>query len=237
MHNIYRKLEVLDKTSLRCHCGSKENGNITDQTATREKLQSSQEEINNLKNSLYLKNSLEVLSEEHSRLLGQNKKLEAEITNLKEGLASDKQQFREKLSQRDAKIVNCKQEFSDASEKLLQEKSTNTMVTAKMQEMIESIRVKQVSDEKLLVEIKFKQLEEENLGSENEDYSKPASFEEIEKFDFDSSTLHSILPECCVIKSDMQIAYILYANEGSCATLNDGDMLMAFFVLNRAGIG
>ncbi|KAL5228260.1 hypothetical protein ABZP36_016525 [Zizania latifolia] len=260
-------------------------------TATREKLQSSQEEINNLKNSLGLKISLEVLSEEHSRPLGQNKNPEAEIANLKEGFASNKQQFEDKLSQRDAEIVNCRQEFSDASEKLLQEKSTNSTVTLDLQETIESIRVKlaQVSDEKLLVETKFKQLEEETCGSEkynqelsnsiegfseekfryeakiftlhqaienleskfesileiwlafcgykhiyghdynrdrfgvrgkppplfiygmntcNGDYSKPASFEEMEKFDVDSSTLHPILPKCCVIKSDMEIARI-----------------------------
>ncbi|KAL5199901.1 hypothetical protein ABZP36_021104 [Zizania latifolia] len=268
-------------------------------TATREKLQSSQEEINNLKNSLDLKISLEVLSEEHSSLLGQNKNPEAEIANLNEGLASDKQQFEEKLSQRDAEIVNCKQEFSAASEKLLQEKSTNSTVTVELQETIESIRVKleQVSDKKLLVETKFKQPEEETCGSKkynqelsntteglseekfrheakiltlhqaienlesklesileiwlafcdykhiyghdynrdrfgvrgklpplfilygmntcSGDYSKPASFEEMEKFDVDSSTLHPILPECCVIKSNMEIARIQYANGGA----------------------
>ncbi|KAL5222680.1 hypothetical protein ABZP36_027393 [Zizania latifolia] len=169
LHDTYEKLEVLDEKSLRCHCDSKENGSSTDQTATREKLQSSQEEINNLQYSL------EVLSEEHSRLLGQNKKLEAEIANLKEELASDRHQFEERLSQRDAEIVNCRQELTDASEKFLQEKSINSTVTADLQETIESIRLKlgKVSEEKLLVETKFKQLEEEN--SEAEKYSQELS--------------------------------------------------------------
>ncbi|KAL5212047.1 hypothetical protein ABZP36_022894 [Zizania latifolia] len=58
-------------------------------------LQTSQEEINNLQNSL------EVLSEEHSRLLGQNKKLEAEIANLKEKLDSNGQQIEEEIEKID----------------------------------------------------------------------------------------------------------------------------------------
>ncbi|KAG8045808.1 hypothetical protein GUJ93_ZPchr0008g11736 [Zizania palustris] len=191
LRDTCEKLEVLDEKSLRCHCDSKENGNITDQVATREKLQTSQEEeINNLQNSL------EVLSEEHSRLLGQNKKLEAEIANLKEELASDRQQFEEKLSQRDAEIVNCRQELADASDKLLQEKSTNSTVTAELQETIESIRLKlgQVSEEKLLVETKFKQLEEENSVAEkyNQELSNATERLSEEKFMHEAEilTLH-----------------------------------------------
>ncbi|EAY72688.1 hypothetical protein EE612_000464 [Oryza sativa] len=169
LHDANEKLEVLEEKSLRCHCDSKENGNGADQSAINEKLQSSQEEINNLKNSL------EVLSEEHSRLLGQNKKLEAEIVNLKEEIASDRQQYEEKLSRSDAEIDKCRQELADASEKLLQEKLSNSSVTAELQETIESIRIKleEVSEEKLLVENKFKQLEEAN--SEAEKYNQELS--------------------------------------------------------------
>ncbi|KQJ94091.1 xaa-Pro dipeptidase [Brachypodium distachyon] len=46
-------------------------------------------------------------------------------------------------------------------------------------------------------------------------YSKPANFEGIKKFDTDLSTLHPILTECRVIKSDMEIAIIQYANDVS----------------------
>uniref|UniRef100_A0A0D9UX78 NAB domain-containing protein n=1 Tax=Leersia perrieri TaxID=77586 RepID=A0A0D9UX78_9ORYZ len=166
LRDANEKLEVLEEKSLRCRCDSKENGNSDDQSATKEKLQSSQEEINNLKISL------EVLSEENSRLLGQNKKLEAEIVNLKGEIASDRRQFEEKLSHSDAEIDKCRQELAEASEKLLQEKSANSSVTKELQETIESIRLKleKVSEEKLLVEDKFKKLEEAN--SEAEKYNQ-----------------------------------------------------------------
>ncbi|KAG8053356.1 hypothetical protein GUJ93_ZPchr0001g33200 [Zizania palustris] len=169
LRDTYKKLEVLEEKSLRCHCDSRENGNSSDQSATRGKLQSSQEEINDLQHSL------EVLSEKHSRLLGQNKKMEAEIANLKEEFASDTQQFEEKLSQRDAEIVNCRQELAGASQKLLQEKSTNSTVTTELQEAIERIRLKleKVSNEKSLVESKFNQLEEANSAAEK--YSQELS--------------------------------------------------------------
>lgn len=37
----------------------------------------------------------------------------------------------------------------------------------------------------------------------------------IEKFDTDLSTLHPILTECRVIKSDLELALIQYANDVS----------------------
>uniref|UniRef100_A0A8I6X1Q4 Aminopeptidase P N-terminal domain-containing protein n=1 Tax=Hordeum vulgare subsp. vulgare TaxID=112509 RepID=A0A8I6X1Q4_HORVV len=53
----------------------------------------------------------------------------------------------------------------------------------------------------------------QNTDSGN--YSKAASFEGIEKFDTDLRTLHPILTECRVIKSDMELALIQYANDVS----------------------
>ncbi|KAF7006127.1 hypothetical protein CFC21_021192 [Triticum aestivum] len=52
-------------------------------------------------------------------------------------------------------------------------------------------------------------------NTDSGNYSKPASFEGIEKFDTDLSTLHPILTECRVIKSDMELAFIQYANDVS----------------------
>ncbi|CAM0946149.1 unnamed protein product [Alopecurus aequalis] len=52
-------------------------------------------------------------------------------------------------------------------------------------------------------------------SSDSGNYSKPASFEGIEKFDTDLSTLHPVVTECRVIKSDMEIALIQYANDVS----------------------
>ncbi|XP_044319098.1 xaa-Pro dipeptidase-like [Triticum aestivum] len=52
-------------------------------------------------------------------------------------------------------------------------------------------------------------------NTDSGNYSKPASFEGIEKFDTDLSTLHPILNECRVIKSDMELAFIQYANDVS----------------------
>ncbi|KAL5211379.1 hypothetical protein ABZP36_022226 [Zizania latifolia] len=52
-------------------------------------------------------------------------------------------------------------------------------------------------------------------NTDSGNYSKPASFEGMEKFDSDSSTLHPILTECRVIKSDMELALIQYANDVS----------------------
>uniref|UniRef100_A0A0E0G3P6 Xaa-Pro dipeptidase n=1 Tax=Oryza nivara TaxID=4536 RepID=A0A0E0G3P6_ORYNI len=52
-------------------------------------------------------------------------------------------------------------------------------------------------------------------NTDSGNYSKPASFEGMEKFDSDLSTLHPILTECRVIKSDMELALIQYANDVS----------------------
>ncbi|KAI4968190.1 hypothetical protein ZWY2020_005302 [Hordeum vulgare] len=52
-------------------------------------------------------------------------------------------------------------------------------------------------------------------NTDSGNYSKPASFEGIKKFDTDLSTLHPILTECRVIKSDMELALIQYANDVS----------------------
>jgi chromosome segregation ATPase len=130
-------------------------------TASREKLQSSQQEISNIQKNL--ENST-LLSEEHTRLLEQNKKLEAVIANLKEQVNSARTQFEKTLSERDAEISKYKQELADASEKLLQEKSASGAHIANLQETIENIRSKleKMSEDKLLVQNKVKDLEEAN---------------------------------------------------------------------------
>uniref|UniRef100_A0A452XZY5 Aminopeptidase P N-terminal domain-containing protein n=2 Tax=Aegilops tauschii subsp. strangulata TaxID=200361 RepID=A0A452XZY5_AEGTS len=53
----------------------------------------------------------------------------------------------------------------------------------------------------------------QNTDSGN--YSRPASFEGMDKFDTDLSTLHPILTECRVTKSDMELALIQHANDVS----------------------
>lgn len=167
------KLEVLEEKSLRCHCNYKENGNGADQARdsegelelTREKLQSSLEEINDLQRKL---ENAAILSEERSRLLEQNKGLEAEILTLKEEMASARRRFDDKLSESDAEISRYRQELAAASEKLLQEKSTNSKEVSKLQETIKGTmsRLEEVSEEKSLVEEQVKQLEEANAEAE-----------------------------------------------------------------------
>ncbi|KAF8662989.1 hypothetical protein HU200_055575 [Digitaria exilis] len=171
-----KKLEVLEEQSLKCHCDYKENGNVADQTKnvsnikgelmeTRERMQSSQEEIRALQKNV---ESSTILSKENSNLLEQNKKLEAEITKLKEGLDSERRRFEEELSEKDGEISKLKQNLADASEKLLQENSTNGARISELQKSVEDIRSKleKVSKEKLLVENQVKELEEANAEAD-----------------------------------------------------------------------
>ncbi|KAG6769965.1 hypothetical protein POTOM_025632 [Populus tomentosa] len=51
------------------------------------------------------------------------------------------------------------------------------------------------------------------LNTDSNNYSKPAEFEGIEKFEKDLTTLHPILTECRVLKSDMELALIQFAND------------------------
>ncbi|XP_057468580.1 uncharacterized protein LOC130757764 [Actinidia eriantha] len=51
------------------------------------------------------------------------------------------------------------------------------------------------------------------LNTDSNKFSKPADFEGIEKFKTDMSTLHPILTECRVIKSEMEVALIQFAND------------------------
>lgn len=51
------------------------------------------------------------------------------------------------------------------------------------------------------------------LNTDSDKFSKPAELEEMGKFDTDLSTLHPILTECRVIKSEMELALIQYAND------------------------
>ena len=51
------------------------------------------------------------------------------------------------------------------------------------------------------------------LNTDSNKFAKPAEFEGIDNFDTDMTTLHPILTECRVIKSELEIAVIQYAND------------------------
>ncbi|KAL5573029.1 hypothetical protein UlMin_022626 [Ulmus minor] len=51
----------------------------------------------------------------------------------------------------------------------------------------------------------------QNTDSDN--FSKPAEFQGIDKFETELTTLHPILTECRVIKSDLELALIQFAND------------------------
>ncbi|XVE98028.1 hypothetical protein REPUB_Repub03eG0070000 [Reevesia pubescens] len=51
------------------------------------------------------------------------------------------------------------------------------------------------------------------LNTDSNNFSKPADFEGIEKFETDLTTLHPILTECRVFKSDLELSLIQFAND------------------------
>ncbi|XP_015955204.1 uncharacterized protein LOC107479593 [Arachis duranensis] len=51
------------------------------------------------------------------------------------------------------------------------------------------------------------------LNTDSNNFSTPADFEGIDNFNKDLTTLHPILTECRVIKSEMEIALVQYAND------------------------
>ncbi|XP_078176696.1 metallopeptidase M24 family protein isoform X1 [Carex rostrata] len=53
------------------------------------------------------------------------------------------------------------------------------------------------------------------MNTDSNNYSKPAKFEGMENFEIDLNTLHPILTECRVIKSEQELSIIQYANDVS----------------------
>ncbi|KMZ73097.1 Xaa-Pro dipeptidase [Zostera marina] len=51
------------------------------------------------------------------------------------------------------------------------------------------------------------------LNTDSGNYSKPADFKDMEKFDKDLTTLHPILTECRVLKSQLELQLIQFAND------------------------
>nr|AKF43212.1 metallopeptidase M24 family protein [Pelargonium tetragonum] len=51
------------------------------------------------------------------------------------------------------------------------------------------------------------------LNTDSDNFSKPAEFQGMEKFETDLTTLHPILTECRVLKSDLELALIQFAND------------------------
>ncbi|KAK9099254.1 hypothetical protein Syun_026299 [Stephania yunnanensis] len=51
------------------------------------------------------------------------------------------------------------------------------------------------------------------LNTDSNKFSKPAEFEGIEKFQIDLDSLHPILSECRVVKSDLELSLIQYVND------------------------
>ncbi|XP_010541025.1 PREDICTED: xaa-Pro dipeptidase [Tarenaya hassleriana] len=51
------------------------------------------------------------------------------------------------------------------------------------------------------------------LNTDSNNFSKPANFEGIEKFERDMTSLHPILTECRVIKSNLELQLIQFAND------------------------
>nr|AKF43202.1 metallopeptidase M24 family protein [Pelargonium australe] len=51
------------------------------------------------------------------------------------------------------------------------------------------------------------------LNTDSDNFSKPAEFQGKEKFETDLTTLHPILTECRVLKSDLELALIQFAND------------------------
>ncbi|POO00630.1 Aminopeptidase [Trema orientale] len=51
------------------------------------------------------------------------------------------------------------------------------------------------------------------LNTDSNNFSKPAEFQGMDKFETDLTTLHPILTECRVIKSDLELGLIQFAND------------------------
>lgn len=168
LQNANEKLEILEEKILRCHCDYKENGNGADQTA-------------------------KVSDKEHSRLLEQNKKLEAEIVNLMEEVDSARRQFEVALSERDGEISKLKQELADASEKFMQEKDANGLQISELQQSVEYMQSKleKISEDKLVLDNKIKELEATNAEADKYGHELTQAAEKLseEKFRHEAEIL------------------------------------------------
>ncbi|OVA11773.1 Peptidase M24 [Macleaya cordata] len=74
-------------------------------------------------------------------------------------------------------------------------------------EIVEVLRTHHGGSEKPLLFLLY------GLNTDSNNFSKPAELKEMEKFETDLSTLHPILTECRIIKSDLELSLIQYAND------------------------
>jgi len=107
-------------------------------------------------------------AEQTTEVSDKEQELEAEIVNLQEQMDSTRRRFEEALSERDGEISKLKQELADASEKLQEEKYANGLQISELQQSVEYIgsKLEKVSEEKLLVENKVKELEATNAEAD-----------------------------------------------------------------------
>jgi hypothetical protein len=107
-------------------------------------------------------------AEQTTEVSDKEQELEAEIVNLQEQMDSTRRRFEEALSERDGEISKLKQELADASENLQEEKYANGLQISELQQSVEYIgsKLEKVSEEKLLVENKVKELEATNAEAD-----------------------------------------------------------------------
>ncbi|XP_062193632.1 protein NETWORKED 4B-like [Phragmites australis] len=134
------KLEVLEEENLRCHCDYKENGNGADQTtkvsdmegeltATREKLQSSLEEIVNMK---------EEVNSTRKKFEDELSERDAEISRYKEELADASEKLLQEKSANGAQIAELQEMIEDIRFKLEKVSEEKLLVENHVKELEEA---------------------------------------------------------------------------------------------------